>query len=127
MPSDFKYLYSLDDTIKEKIEKVATMIYGAEGVDYSPVAEASIKRLNDAGFDKLPLCMAKTHLSLSHDPTKKGRPTGWRLPIRNISPSVGAGFIFPLCGDMKTMPGLPSKPAGNLVDVEADGRIVGLF
>ena len=127
LPSDFKYLYSDDDSIKEKIEKVATRIYGADGVDYSPVAEASIKRLNDGGFDKLPLCMAKTHLSLSHDPTKKGRPTGWRLPIRDIRPSVGAGFIFPLCGDMKTMPGLPTTPAGNAVDVEADGRIVGLF
>ncbi|MBU4490401.1 MAG: formate--tetrahydrofolate ligase [Actinobacteria bacterium] len=127
MPSDFHYLYSDDDSIKEKIEKVATRIYGADGVDYSPAAEASMERLNEGGFDKLPLCMAKTHLSLSHDPTKKGRPTGWRLPIRDIRPSVGAGFIFPLCGDMKTMPGLPSTPAGNAVDVEPDGRIVGLF
>ncbi|MBN1288699.1 MAG: formate--tetrahydrofolate ligase [Actinobacteria bacterium] len=127
MKNDFHYLYDLEDSIKEKIEKVATKIYGAEGVDYAPVAEASIKRLTDAGFDKLPLCMAKTHLSLSHDPTKKGRPQGWRLPIRDIQPSVGAGFIFPLCGDMRTMPGLPSQPAGNKVELDENGRIMGLF
>lgn len=95
-------------------------------MDYTTVAEAAIKRLTDAGFDRLPLCMAKTHLSLSHDPTLKGRPTGWRLPIVDVRPSVGAGFLFPLCGDMRTMPGLPSEPAGNKVDL-VDGRIVGLF
>ena len=81
----------------------------------------------EAGYDKLPLCMAKTHLSLTHDPNMKGRPTGWRLPIRDIRPSIGAGFLYPLCGDMRTMPGLPSEPAGNAVDLVEGGRIVGLF
>ncbi|MCJ7745158.1 MAG: formate--tetrahydrofolate ligase, partial [Actinobacteria bacterium] len=127
MKSDFHYLYDLNDSIKEKIETIATKIYGADGVDYTPVAEASIARLTDAGFANLPLCMAKTHLSLTHDPNLKGRPTGWRLPIRDVNPSVGAGFLCPLCGDMRTMPGLPSEPAGNKVDLAEDGRIVGLF
>jgi len=127
MPKDFKYLYDLNSSIKEKIETVATRIYGADGVDYTPVAEAAVKRFTEAGFDKLPLCMAKTHLSLTHDPNLKGRPTGWRLPIRDIRPAVGAGFLYPLCGDMRTMPGLPSEPAGNKVDLAEDGRIVGLF
>jgi formyltetrahydrofolate synthetase len=127
MPKDFKYLYDLDTSIKEKIETIATKIYGADGVDYTPVAEAAIKTFTEAGYDKLPLCMAKTHLSLTHDPNLKGRPTGWRLPIRDIRPTIGAGFLYPLCGDMRTMPGLPSEPAGNKVDLVEGGRIVGLF
>ena len=127
MKNDFHYLYDLKDSIKDKIQTIATKIYGADGVDYSPVAEAAIKRLTDAGFANLPLCMAKTHLSLSHDPNLKGRPTGWSLPIRDVNPSVGAGFIYPLCGEMRTMPGLPSEPAGNKVDLAEGGRIVGLF
>jgi formate--tetrahydrofolate ligase len=127
MPKDFKYLYDINASIKEKIETIATKIYGADGVDYTPVAEAAIKQFTDAGYDKLPLCMAKTHLSLSHDPNLKGRPTGWRLPVRDIRPTIGAGFLYPLCGEMRTMPGLPSEPAGNKVDLAEDGRIVGLF
>ncbi len=127
LPNNFHYLYDLNDTIKKKIEIVATQIYGADGVDYSPAAEEAIKKFTEAGYDKLPLCMAKTHLSLSHDPNLKGAPTGWRLPIRDIRPSVGAGFLYPLCGDMRTMPGLPSEPAGNKVDLTDDGRVVGLF
>ena len=127
MKNDFHYLYDLNDSIKDKIETIATKIYGADGVDYSPVADATIKRFAEAGFDKLPICMAKTHLSLTHDPTLKGRPTGWRLPVRDVRPSVGAGFLYPLCGEMRTMPGLPSEPAGNRVDVVEGGRIVGLF
>ena len=126
-PKDFKYLYDLNMSIKDKIETIATKIYGAAGVDYTPVAEADIKRFTEAGYDKLPLCMAKTHLSLSHDPNLKGRPTGWRLPIRAIRPTIGAGFLYPLCGEMRTMPGLPSEPAGNKVDLVEGGRIVGLF
>jgi formate--tetrahydrofolate ligase len=125
--NDFHYLYDLKDSIKDKIQTIATKIYGADGVDYTPVADAAIKRLTDAGFANLPLCMAKTHLSLTHDPNLKGRPTGWRLPIRDVNPSVGAGFIYPLCGEMRTMPGLPSEPAGNKVDLAEGGRIVGLF
>jgi len=127
MKNDFHYLYDLEDSIKDKIETIATKIYGADGVDYTPVAEATIKRFTDAGFANLPLCMAKTHLSLTHDPNLKGRPTGWRLPVRDVRPSIGAGFLYPLCGEMKTMPGLPSEPAGNKVDLAEDGRIVGLF
>jgi formate--tetrahydrofolate ligase len=127
MKNDFHYLYDLEDSIKDKIETIATKIYGADGVDYTPVAEATIKRFTEAGFDRLPVCMAKTHLSLTHDPTLKGRPTGWRLPVRDVRPSVGAGFLYPLCGEMRTMPGLPSEPAGNRVDVVEGGRIVGLF
>ena len=127
MPKDFKYTYDLNTSIKDKIETIATKIYGADGVDYTPVAEAAIVRFTEAGYDKLPLCMAKTHLSLSHDPNLKGRPTGWRLPIRAVRPTIGAGFLYPLCGEMRTMPGLPSEPAGNKVDLVEGGRIVGLF
>jgi formate--tetrahydrofolate ligase len=127
MKKDFKYLYDIKAPIKEKIETIATKVYGADGVDYTPVAEAAIERFTKEGFDNLPLCMAKTHLSLTHDPNLKGRPTGWRLPVRDIRPSIGAGFLYPLCGDMRTMPGLPTEPAGNKVDLMEDGRIVGLF
>ena len=127
MPKDFKYLYDINAPIKDKIEAIATKIYGADGVDYTPVADAAIDRFTKEGYDKLPLCMAKTHLSLSHDPNLKGRPTGWRLPVRDVRPSIGSGFLYPLCGDMRTMPGLPTEPAGNKVDLAEDGRIVGLF
>ncbi|MBI5231112.1 MAG: formate--tetrahydrofolate ligase [Coriobacteriales bacterium] len=127
MPKDFKLLYPDSASIKEKIEAIATQIYGADGVDYLPAAEAKIKLYTDLGYDHLPMCMAKTHLSLSHDPTLKGRPTGWRLPIRDIRASVGAGFLYPLCGDMRTMPGLPKTPAGDSIDLDEHGNVVGLF
>ena len=127
LPKEFRFLYPDEASIKEKIEAIATEIYGADGVDYLPAAEAKIKLYTDLGYDKLPICMAKTHLSLTHDPTVKGRPTGWRLPIRDIRASIGAGFIYPLCGDMRTMPGLPKVPAGDAIDIDADGRVVGLF
>jgi len=126
-PSQFKFLYPLDWTIKEKIETIATKIYGADGVDYSPTAEAKIDLYTKQGFDKLPICMAKTHLSLSHDPNLKGRPTGFTVPIRDVRASVGAGFLYPLLGQMRTMPGLPKEPAGNKVDIDDNGNIVGLF
>jgi len=126
-PSNFHFLYPLDMPIKQKIETIATKIYGADGVDYLPAAEQKIKRYTELGFDKLPICMAKTHLSLSHDPALKGRPRGFRVPIRDIRASVGAGFLYPLLGDMRTMPGLPSKPAGEAVDIDENGRTVGLF
>ena len=126
-PSDFKFLYDLDPTIKEKIETIATKIYGAAGVVYEPEAEKKIKLFEQQGLSNLPICMAKTHLSLSHDPTLKGRPTGFRLPIRDIRPSVGAGFLYPLCGTMSTMPGLPIRPAAVDVDLDDEGSIVGLF
>jgi formyltetrahydrofolate synthetase len=126
-PSDFKFLYDLDSSIKEKIETIATKIYGAEGVDYEPEAEKKIKLFEAQGLGNLPICMAKTHLSLSHDPNLKGRPTGFRLPVRDIRPSVGAGFLYPLCGTMSTMPGLPSRPAAVDVGIDEQGNVVGLF
>ncbi len=127
-PSNFEFLYPLDWPIKKKIETIATKIYGADGVDYMPEAEAKIDLYTKLGFDKLPLCMAKTHLSLTHDPALKGRPTGWRLPIRDIRASVGAGFLYPLCGAMRTMPGLPTRPVFYDVDLDLkSGKVVGLF
>jgi len=107
-PSDFKFLYPLDIPIKEKIETIATKVYGADGVDYNQAAERKINLYTKLGYDKLPINMAKTHLSLSHDPAWKGVPKGYRLPIPDIRASVGAGFLYPLCGEMRTMPGLPS-------------------
>jgi formate--tetrahydrofolate ligase len=126
-PSNFRFLYPLDAPIKEKIETIATKVYGADGVDYLPEAEAKIKLYTSLGYDKLPICMAKTHLSLSHEPSWKGAPKGYRLPIRDIRASVGAGFLYPLCGDMRTMPGLPSVPAFTNVDLDENGRVKGLF
>ena len=124
----FEYLYPLDWPIKKKIETIATKVYGADGVDYLPDAEAKVELYTRLGFDKLPICMAKTHLSLSHDPSLKGRPTGWRLPIRDIRASVGAGFLYPLCGTMQTMPGLPTRPVYYDVDLDLKtGKVVGLF
>jgi len=125
-PSHFDFLYPTDIPIKEKIETIATQIYGADGVDYSAEAEAKIAQYTKLGYDNLPICMAKTHLSLSHDPSLKGVPTGWRLPIRDIRASIGAGFLYPLCGDMRTMPGLPRRPAFIDIDLDEDGNVVGL-
>jgi len=125
--SDFKFLYPLDWPIKKKINTIATMIYGADGVSYLPEAEKKIELYTRQGFDKLPICMAKTHLSLSHDPDLKGRPRGFTIPIRDVRASVGAGFLYPLLGLMRTMPGLPKVPAGTKVDIDDNGNIVGLF
>jgi formate--tetrahydrofolate ligase len=127
-PKNFKFLYPDEASIKEKIEAIAINIYGADGVDYMPEAEAKIAQFTKLGYDKLPICMAKTHLSLSHDLTLKGRPKGFRVPIRDIRASLGAGFLYPLLGIMRTMPGLSADPAYRYVDVETDtGRIKGLF
>ncbi len=127
-PSNFQFLYPLEWSIKEKIEKIATDIYGAGSVTYTPEAEAKIELYTRLGFDKLPICMAKTHLSLSHDPTQKGRPQGFVFPVRDVRASVGAGFLYPLCGEMRTMPGLPSRPVFYDVDLDLEtGRVVGLF
>ncbi len=126
--SHFKFLYPLEWSLKQKIEKIATEIYGADGVSFDPTAERQIKTFEEAGFDQLPICMAKTHLSLSHDPTLKGRPKNYTLPIREVRASAGAGFIYPLVGAMRTMPGLPSKPAFMEVDIDFEtGKVVGLF
>lgn len=128
-PSNFQFLYPLKGTtIKEKIETICKKIYGADGVEYLPEAEKKIELYTKLGFDELPICMAKTHLSLSHDPTLKGVPKGYTVPIRDIRASVGAGFLYPLVGTMSTMPGLPTRPAYYDVDVDLEtGRVVGLF
>ncbi len=123
----FRFLYPDDWPIKKKIETIATKIYGAAKVDYQPLAEEKIALYTKWGFSHLPVCMAKTHLSLSHDPALKGRPEGFTLPIRDVRLSAGAGFLYPLCGEMRTMPGLPSVPAGTKVDIDSQGRVVGLF
>jgi methylenetetrahydrofolate dehydrogenase (NADP+) / methenyltetrahydrofolate cyclohydrolase / formyltetrahydrofolate synthetase len=123
----FRYLYPEDAPIRKKIEILATMVYGADGVDYLPRAEEKIDLYEGLGYGRLPICMAKTHLSLSSDPKLKGAPRGWRLPIRDIRASVGAGFLYPLCGDMRTMPGLPTRPAMMEIDIDPEtGKVVGL-
>jgi formyltetrahydrofolate synthetase len=127
-PTNFKFLYPLEWDIKKKIETIATQIYGADGVDYTPEAEAKVALYTRLGFDRLPICMAKTHLSLSHDPALKGVPRNFRLPVRDIRASVGAGFLYPLCGDMRTMPGLPTRPVYYDVDLDLEtGKVKGLF
>jgi formyltetrahydrofolate synthetase len=127
-PTNFKFLYPLELSIKEKIETICTQIYGADGVEYSPEAERKIELYTRLGFDKLPLCMAKTHLSLSHDPTLKGVPKGYKIPVRDVRASVGAGFLYPLLGEMRTMPGLPTRPVFYDVDLDLEtGRVLGLF
>ncbi len=125
-PSTFQLLYPDEATLREKIETVAAKVYGADGVDYSPAAVKQLASYEANGFGRLPVCIAKTHLSISSDPALKGAPTGWRLPVREVRASVGAGFIYPICGDMRTMPGLSSTPAALRIDIDADGRIVGL-
>ncbi|MGB3905818.1 MAG: formate--tetrahydrofolate ligase [Anaerolineae bacterium] len=126
-PNSFKFLYPLDIPIKEKIEIIATKVYGADGVEYTSRAEAKVRLYTRLGYDKLPLNMAKTHLSLSHDPTWKGVPKNYNLPITDIRASAGAGFLYPLLGEMRTMPGLPSRPVFFDVDIDETGKTLGLF
>ena len=126
LPKKFNFLYPLDLPIKEKIKIIATSIYGARDVECADLAESKIKLFTQRGWDKLPICMAKTHLSLSHDPNLKGRPRDFILPIRDIRASIGAGFLYPLCGTMQTMPGLPSHPVGENIDIDEKGNIIGL-
>ncbi|MFQ6127808.1 MAG: formate--tetrahydrofolate ligase [Thermoplasmata archaeon] len=126
-PSEFKLLYPDDMPIEDKIRTIATEIYGADSVDFSEEAKEKIELFTEYGYDKLPICMAKTHLSISHDPNLKGVPTGFTLPVRDIRPSIGAGFLYPLCGAMRTMPGMPSVPASEAVDIDETGKTVGLF
>lgn len=127
MPQSFEFLYPLDWSIKKKIEAIACEMYGADGVDFLPEAEARIAEYTRLGFDKLPICMAKTHLSLSHDATLKGAPKGFRVPIRDVRASVGAGFIYPLLGTMATMPGLPTRPGFFDIDIDLEtGKVLGL-
>jgi formate--tetrahydrofolate ligase len=126
-PNDFHQLTPDGTPLREQIETIATTLYGADGVDYLPQAEADLSRMDRLGFGTLPVCMAKTHLSLSHDPTLLNRPHGFRLPVRALVPAAGAGFVVVLCGDMQRMPGLGTTPNFTNVDIDAEGRIVGLF
>ncbi|MFA6107286.1 MAG: formate--tetrahydrofolate ligase [Candidatus Latescibacterota bacterium] len=126
-PSDFHFLYPLEASIEQKIHTIATQIYGARDVALSPVALEKIELYNRLGFDRLPVNMAKTPLSLSHDPQLKGAPTGFDLPVRDIRASIGAGFLYALCGEIQTMPGLPSEPAFTKVDLNEQGQVEGLF
>ncbi len=125
-PSQFRFLYPDSASLREKIETLATKVYGADGVDYTPQAAAQLDTYERAGFGHLPVCVAKTHLSISSDPSLKGAPTGWRLPVREVKASVGAGFVYPICGDIRTMPGLGTNPAAARIDLDEDGQIVGL-
>jgi len=125
-PSQFRFLYSDDATLRSKIETVAATIYGADGVSYSPVATKQLDTYERAGFGRLPVCIAKTHLSISSDPALKGAPTGWTLPVREVRASVGAGFVYPICGEMRTMPGLSANPAVIRIDIDANGEVIGL-
>jgi formate--tetrahydrofolate ligase len=125
-PHEYAMLYPSEATLKEKIETVATKVYGADGVDYSPAASRQLATYEANGFGSFPVCIAKTHLSLSSDPALKGAPAGWRLPVREARASVGAGYIYLVCGDMRTMPGLAAHPAAERIDIDADGQIVGL-
>ena len=127
-PTEFKFLYDLEQPIKTKIATLAKEIYGAAEVSYEAKANSQIKSYEANGFGNLPICMAKTHLSLSHDPNLKGAPIGFTFPIREVRASVGAGFIYPLAGAMRTMPGLPKRPAAERVDIDFEtGQVVGLF
>ena len=125
-PSDFQLLYPNNLLLKEKIRVVAQKVYGADDVDFTAKSEKQLASYEDNGFGDLPVCIAKTHLSLSADPSLKGAPTGWKLPVREVRASVGAGFIYPICGDMRTMPGLGAKPAATGIDIDEKGEIVGL-
>jgi formate--tetrahydrofolate ligase len=126
-PNSFRFLYPLDASLSAKIETIATSVYGAEGIDLSPAAAASLDLFEANGLGNLPICVAKTHLSISSDPKLKGAPTGWRLPVREARASAGAGFVYVVCGDMRTMPGLSSHPAAEQIDIDAGGNVVGLY
>ena len=125
--AQFQLLYPDEMPLAEKIVTIATRVYGADGVEFLPAARKSLKQFEDLGYGQLPICMAKSQYSLSHDGALKNRPTGFTVPIREVRLSAGAGFVTPLCGEMRTMPGLPSRPGGERIDIDADGNIVGLF
>jgi formate--tetrahydrofolate ligase len=126
-PNDFHQLTPDGTSIRDQVEAIAMKVYGADGVDFQPAAEKDLARMDQLGFGAMPVCMAKTHLSLTHDPTLLNRPSGWRLPVRGLVPSAGAGFVVVLCGDMQRMPGLGRTPAYRNIDVDDQGRTIGLF
>ncbi|MEN2996051.1 MAG: formate--tetrahydrofolate ligase, partial [Acetomicrobium sp.] len=123
----YKPLYELDLSLTEKMRTIATKVYGAEDVEYSSQALKTIKNLEEKGFGGLPVCMAKTQLSISDDPQKLGRPKGYKLTVREVRLSAGAGFVVAICGNIMTMPGLPKKPAAEFIDIDEEGNITGLF
>ena len=125
-PSPFRFLYEEEAPLREKIETIAKKVYGADGVEYDMRASQQLRDYEKMGFGNLPVCIAKTHLSISSDPTLIGAPTGWTLPVREVRASVGAGFIYPICGEMRTMPGLSAHPAAERIDIDENGEIVGL-
>ena len=125
-PTEFRFLYPEEASLREKIETIATKVYGADGVAYDMKASQQLDSYEKNGFGRLPVCMAKTHLSISSDPTLLGAPKGWTLPVREVRASVGAGFIYPLCGEMRTMPGLSATPAATRIDIDGNGEVVGL-
>ena len=126
-PTEFEFLYPDEASLRDKIEAVATKVYGAKGVEYDIQAGAQIDSYEKNGFGNLPVCIAKTHLSISSNPVLMGAPKDWTLPVREVRASVGAGFIYPICGDMRTMPGLSSHPAAESIDIDENGETVGLF
>jgi formate--tetrahydrofolate ligase len=126
-PSSFRFLYTDETPLREKIETIATKVYGASGVEYDLSASRQLESFEKQGFGNLPICMAKTHLSISSDPSLHGAPTGWTLPVREARISAGAGFVYPICGDMRTMPGLSAEPAAHNIDIDEHGQVVGLF
>jgi formate--tetrahydrofolate ligase len=126
-PSSFRFLYPDEASLREKVETIAREVYGARDVEYDLKASRELDFYEKNGFGRLPVCIAKTHLSISSDPALKGAPTGWTLPVRRARASVGAGFIYPICGDMRTMPGLSVAPAAHNIDIDENGQVVGLF
>ena len=126
-PSDFRFSYDTEDSIEKKLNDIATKIYHADGVDFIGNAPKQLKELEALGFGKLPICVAKTQYSFSDDPSKLGAPKGFRIAVRNLKVSAGAGFIVALTGDIMTMPGLPKVPAAERIDVDENGKISGLF
>jgi formate--tetrahydrofolate ligase len=126
-PNGFQMLYADGASLREKIETIATEVYGADGVDYAPLAARHLENYERAGFGSLPVCIAKTHLSISSDPTLLGAPRGWRLPVREARANVGAGFVYLVSGDMRTMPGLSRHPAAENIDIDENGNVIGLY
>lgn len=125
--SDFRFLYDLADPLVDKIETIATQVYGADGIDLAPAASRMLADVERLGYGDLPVVIAKTHLSISSDPALRGAPTGWRLPVREVRLAAGAGYVYAICGDMRTMPGLPRHPNAHRIDLDADGNVTGLF
>jgi len=125
-PGDFRFLYPLEMPLTDKIETIAREVYGADGIDVSPAAAKALAEYERLGFGGLPVVIAKTHLSISSNPSLKGAPTGWRLPVREVRAAVGAGYVYAICGDMRTMPGLPKSPNAARIDLTQDGLITGL-